>query len=63
MRQLEFLRSFNEEMPAFAQLQATKAQNLAHELADSPAGQIAWIGQLFGPALDSDVALTDATIY
>jgi pimeloyl-ACP methyl ester carboxylesterase len=62
-RQLAFLQSFNEEMSAFAQLQATKPQNLAHALADSPAGQLAWIGQLLGDHVDPDTVLTNATIY
>jgi epoxide hydrolase len=63
MAKLTFLQSFNEEMSAFAQLQATKPQNLAHALADSPAGQLAWIGQLFGEAVSPDVVVTNATIY
>ena len=63
MEKLAFLQSFNEEMSAFAQLQATKPQNLAHALADSPAGQLAWIGQLLGEAVSPDVVVTNATIY
>jgi epoxide hydrolase len=63
LAQLAFLRSFNEEMSAYAQLQATKPQNLAHALADSPAGQLAWTGQLFGENVDPDIVLTNATIY
>jgi epoxide hydrolase len=60
---LQFLQSFNTEMSAYAELQATKPQNLAHALADSPAGQLAWIGQLLGTAVDPDTVLTIATIY
>jgi epoxide hydrolase len=63
MQQLNFLRWFNDEMSAFAQLQATRPQNLAHALADSPAGQLAWIGQLLGESVDPDVVLTNATVY
>ncbi|WP_119728788.1 epoxide hydrolase family protein [Thermomonospora amylolytica] len=63
MAQLEFLQQFNEEMSAFAQLQATKPQNLAHALADSPSGQLAWIGQLLGDCADRDTLLTIASIY
>jgi pimeloyl-ACP methyl ester carboxylesterase len=62
MAQLAFLQSFNEEMSAFATLQSTKPQNLAHALADSPAGQLAWIGQLLA-GVDRDIVLTNATIY
>jgi pimeloyl-ACP methyl ester carboxylesterase len=60
---LQFLQTFNAEMSAFADLQATKPQNLAHALADSPAGQLAWIGQLLGTSVDPDTVLTIATIY
>jgi hypothetical protein len=49
-------------MSAFATLQSSQPQNLAHALADSPAGQLAWIGQLLG-GVDPDVVLTNATIY
>jgi hypothetical protein len=49
--------------PTEAQLQATNPQNLAHALADSPAGQLAWIGQLLADTVDPDVVLTNATIY
>jgi epoxide hydrolase len=60
---LAFLQSFNEEMSAYAQLQATKPQNLAHALADSPAGQLGWTGQLLGEAVSPDVAVTNTAIY
>jgi hypothetical protein len=63
LQHLGFLQKFNEEMSAYAQLQATKPQNLAHALADSPAGQLAWIGQLLGEAVSPDVVVTNATIY
>lgn len=63
MALLQFLQAFNEEMSAFAQLQGTKPQNLAHALADSPAGQLAWSGQLLGEAVDPDVVVTNAAIY
>ncbi|MBO8187442.1 epoxide hydrolase family protein [Streptomyces spirodelae] len=63
MGMLQFLQSFNSEMSAYAELQSTKPQNLAHALADSPAGPLAWIGQLLGTAVDPDTVLTIATIY
>ena len=59
---LEFLGKFNDEMSAFAVLQGTKPQNLAHALADSPAGQLGWIAQLLS-ATDDEHVLTNATIY
>ena len=40
----QFLQTFDDEMSAYAKLQATTPQNLAHALADSPAGQLAWSG-------------------
>jgi pimeloyl-ACP methyl ester carboxylesterase len=63
LQYLDFLEKFNEEMSAFAKLQATKPQNVAHALADSPAGQLAWIGQLLGEAVSKDVVVTNAAIY
>jgi epoxide hydrolase len=63
MEKLQFLQAFHEEMSGFAQLQATKPQNLAHALADSPAGQLAWSGQLLGEVVSPDVVITNAAIY
>jgi pimeloyl-ACP methyl ester carboxylesterase len=63
MAKLQFLQAFNEEMSAYAQLQATKPQNLAHALADSPAGQLAWSGQLFGESVHPEIVITNAAIY
>jgi pimeloyl-ACP methyl ester carboxylesterase len=59
---LEFLQTFRDSMSAYAKLQETQPQNLAHALADSPAGQLAWIAQLLGGTSDEHV-LTNATIY
>jgi epoxide hydrolase len=44
-------------------LQAAQPQTIAHALADSPAGQLAWSGQLFGQALSADHILTNVAIY
>jgi epoxide hydrolase len=63
LRYLEFLQNFDEEMSAFAKLQATKPQNAAHALADSPAGQLAWIGQLLGESVSPETVVTTAAIY
>ena len=63
MEKLAFLKSFNDEMSAYAQLQGTKPQNLAHALADSPAGQLAWSGQLFAESVDPEIVITNAAIY
>jgi pimeloyl-ACP methyl ester carboxylesterase len=62
MEYLQFLKTFNDEMSAFAQLQGTKPQNVTHALADSPVGQLAWTAQLLAATSDDHV-LTNATIY
>ena len=62
---LEFLQSFVDRA-IHDKAQAAQPQTLAHALADSPAGQLAWSGQLFGPpgqALSADQILTNASIY
>jgi epoxide hydrolase len=62
---LQYLR-FLEGFVAHAvhdKLQAAQPQTVAHALADSPAGQIAWSGQLFGTALSNDQLLTNVAIY
>lgn len=43
--------------------QQAQPQTLAHALSDSPSGQLAWMGQLFGTALSDDDILTNASIY
>ena len=44
-------------------MQAAQPQTIADALADSPAGQLAWSGQLFGDALSKDHILTNVAIY
>jgi epoxide hydrolase len=63
MGKVQFLQWFMENMGAYNKLQSTAPQNLAHALADSPAGQIAWSCQLFGDAVSDDYILTNVTIY
>ncbi|WP_067969223.1 epoxide hydrolase family protein [Nocardiopsis trehalosi] len=48
---------------AFNHLQSTAPQTLAHALADSPVGQLAWSGQLFGTAVSRDYILDNVTLY
>jgi pimeloyl-ACP methyl ester carboxylesterase len=43
--------------------QQAQPQTLAHALSDSPVGQLAWSGQLFGNALSDEDILTNASIY
>jgi pimeloyl-ACP methyl ester carboxylesterase len=59
---LQFAESFMERA-IHDSSQRAQPQTLAHALADSPAGQLAWIGQLLGDAVDPDVLLTIASIY
>jgi pimeloyl-ACP methyl ester carboxylesterase len=59
---LGFLQGFVDRA-VHDKLQAAQPQTIAHALADSPAGQIAWSGQLFGNALGNDQILTNVAIY
>ncbi|WP_026313876.1 epoxide hydrolase family protein [Actinomadura flavalba] len=59
---LAFLGAFVEHA-VHDRVQQAQPQTLAHALADSPAGQLAWIGQLLAGLPDPDVVLTNATIY
>ncbi|MGI5488989.1 epoxide hydrolase family protein [Microtetraspora malaysiensis] len=59
---LRFLGGFVEHA-IHDRAQQAQPQTLAHALADSPAGQLAWIGQLLAGVPDPDVLLTNATIY
>ena len=48
---------------AYDKLHSTEPQNVAHALADSPVGQLAWSAQLMGEFLDPDYVLTNVMIY
>ncbi|HEX8347211.1 MAG TPA: epoxide hydrolase [Actinoplanes sp.] len=63
MAELGRLQEFSAEKLAYNELQSTQPQNLAHALADSPAGQLAWSYQLFGDGVDPDFVLTNVAIY
>ena len=54
---------FLRDQGAYLQLHATQPQTLAHALGDSPTGQLAWSLQLYGPEVDADYILTNATIH
>jgi epoxide hydrolase len=70
---LAFLQRFMDEYSGFNKIQSTRPETLGHALADSPAGQLAWVLDLlrgFGdhPAevdkmLDADFVLTIASLY
>lgn len=63
---LEILKDFGE-ISAFATLQSTRPQTLAHALADSPVGQLAWnelMASFDRPtALTRDQILTNVSLY
>src|SRR5260221_1075934 len=48
------LMAFNEKGSAYARIQATRPQTLGYALADSPAGQAAWIYEKLGEWTDSN---------
>ncbi|ALG11041.1 epoxide hydrolase family protein [Kibdelosporangium phytohabitans] len=72
-RRLTFLQRFMDEHSGFNKLQSTRPETLAHALADSPVGQLAWVLDLlrgFGEhpsemdkMLDADFVLTVASLY
>jgi pimeloyl-ACP methyl ester carboxylesterase len=62
MGYLQFGQAFVEHA-IHDQAQSNQPQTLAHALADSPAGQLAWIGQLLGDAVDPDDVLTIASLF
>ena len=70
---LERLRHYLSEGNGYAQIQATRPQTVAYGLADSPAGQLAWIvdkfqewthgGQVPEDVIDRDRILTNVMLY
>ena len=61
LQYLQFVQGFMERA-IHDSGQRAQPQTLAHALADSPAGQLAWIVQLLA-GQDPDVILTNASIY
>ncbi|WP_067467746.1 epoxide hydrolase family protein [Actinomadura macra] len=61
------LERFTSELGGYLALQSTRPQTLAYALADSPAGQLAWIAEKFTEwaehEIDRDVLLTNVTLY
>ncbi|TDB89852.1 epoxide hydrolase [Actinomadura sp. KC216] len=62
MGHLQFGQAFIEHA-IHDRSQANQPQTLAHALADSPSGQLAWIGQLLGDAVEPDELLTIASLF
>lgn len=67
-------QNFEREMSGYMQVQGTRPQTLAYSLADSPAGQLAWIVEKFKEwtdptaelpedAVNRDDILTDVSLY
>lgn len=63
MGKVAYMQWFMENKGAFNKLQSTEPQTLAHALADSPVGQLAWSSQLFGEEVSRDYALTNVMLY
>ncbi|WP_034489067.1 epoxide hydrolase family protein [Actinomadura oligospora] len=64
---LEGLERFTGDLGGSMAVQSTRPQTLAYGLADSPAGQLAWIAEKFKEwtdgEIDRDRLLTNVTIY
>jgi pimeloyl-ACP methyl ester carboxylesterase len=60
---LENERRFQETIGAYAVLQSQQPQTLAHALADSPVGLLAWHCLIYRGALDADFILTNVMIH
>lgn len=67
-KRLQFLANFHERA-GFNGIQQTRPQTLSYGLADSPAGQLAWIAELFNgfgdhvDFVDRDAFLTNVMLY
>jgi pimeloyl-ACP methyl ester carboxylesterase len=60
---LGVLSWFWENKGAFNTLHSQQPQTLAHAISDSPAGLLAWNGQLFDDTLDDNFVLTNVALY
>ncbi len=58
----KLLKRFNEEMSGYGAIQGTRPQTLAFGLADSPAGQLAWIIEKFKEWIDPACNLPEDAI-
>ncbi|PRX98839.1 epoxide hydrolase family protein [Allonocardiopsis opalescens] len=63
LAKVKFLQWFYENVGGYDRLQSQAPQTLAHALADSPVGQLAWNAQLLGETLSLDYVLTNVMIY
>ena len=64
MAAMNFLQTFTEGGGlAYNAYQSAQPQTLAYALQDSPAGWLAWVGQLYQQWADPDYVLTNASAY
>ena len=66
-QRLAAMKHFQDDGAAYMQLAGTRPNTIAQLLADSPAGQLAWITEKYhewaGQGIDRDTILTAASIY
>ncbi|GAA0917066.1 hypothetical protein GCM10009557_89190 [Virgisporangium ochraceum] len=62
LERVRFMQWWHENGGAHDKMQSLAPRTIAHALADSPVGQLAWSAQLLG-GLDPDVILTNVSIY
>jgi epoxide hydrolase len=60
---LGMLSRFRDTKGAFNALHSQQPQTVAHAICDSPAGLLAWNGQLFDDTLDDNFVLTNIALY
>ena len=60
---LAHLQWFYDTKFSFNVVQSQQPQTLAYALADSPAGLLAWLAQLFGESLDPEFIVANAAIH
>ncbi|MFF4779377.1 epoxide hydrolase family protein [Microtetraspora fusca] len=63
LAKLRRMERFMADSSAYLTVHSTQPQSLAHAMADSPAGQLAWNLQLFPDSVSDDYILTNVTIY
>jgi epoxide hydrolase len=63
MAAMQHLQWFYEHKFSFNTLHSQQPQTLAFALADSPAGLLAWNGQLFGESLDPEFVVANVAVY
>jgi epoxide hydrolase len=63
MGALQVLQWFYENKSSYDQLHTQQPQTLAHALADSPRGLLAWMDQLFGDVVDDRFVIDNVIIH